>query len=66
MSSEEVTRQLVAALRLCAEGLRHYTSSRYRAGTPMPDSDAHALRAADAALKLWADSLVNNVQQTGR
>lgn len=65
MSSEEVIRQLGAALRLCAEGLRHYSSASYRGNAPMPDSDAHALRAADAALRLWADSLVNDGNRTG-
>ena len=49
--SADITAELIHALRLCAEGLRHYTGDRYRGVSPMPDSDVHALRLADQAIR---------------
>lgn len=51
MAEEGVNADLLHALRLCAEGLRHYTGVRYRGSSPVPDSDAHALRVAEQAIR---------------
>lgn len=51
MADSDVVTDLLRALRLCVEGLRHYTGDRYRGSSPVPDSDAYALRLAEQAIR---------------